>query len=215
MVKTDSFVHIVDDDGDVLSSLEALLDAAGYRCIAYGSGRDFLAAAPSVSASCAVVDVRMPEMDGLALMVELARRSSRLPVILMTGFGDVPLAVRAMKAGAIDFIEKPYRFAELREAIDRALAISKADRSRFPIAEIEAGRLIARLTQRENEVFARLIVGDPNKAIARLLGISARTVEIHRARVMEKLAAKNIADLVRLSLSVTSPPDSDPIRTYG
>jgi two-component system response regulator FixJ len=136
-------------------------------------------------------------------MEELFRRGIRVPVILMTGFGEVPLAVRAMKAGAVDFIEKPCRFAELQEAIGRALAISTKEYIHGQI-EGDAAQRLARLTQREREVFERLIVGDSNKAIARMLDISARTVEIHRARVMEKLEVKNLPELVRLSLTMNS-----------
>jgi two-component system response regulator FixJ len=196
-------VYVVDDDADVLASLAAVLDGAGYDCLTYTSGYDFLAAAPKATECCAIVDVRMPKIDGMSIMEELFRRGIRVPVILMTGFGEVPLAVRAMKAGAVDFIEKPCRFAELQEAIGRALAISTKEHMHGRI-EGDAAQRLARLTQREREVFERLIVGDSNKAIARMLDISARTVEIHRARVMEKLEVKNLPELVRLSLAMNT-----------
>lgn len=193
-------VYIVDDDTEVLASFAALLDAAGYRCETYASGGAFLATAQGSALSCAVIDVRMPDMDGLSLLDELTRRRAHMRVIVMTGFGDVPLAVNAMKKGAVDFIEKPCRFADLKPAIDRALAMATGDLARRP-GEDEARRF-ARLTQREREVFDLLVLGDANKAVARKLGISARTVEIHRARVMEKLQAKSLPDLVRLSLAL-------------
>jgi len=205
-------VYVVDDDDDVLASLAAALDGAGYDCRTYTSGYDFLAAAPKATESCAVVDVRMPKIDGLAIMEELFRRGIRMPVILMTGFGEVPLAVRAMKAGAVDFIEKPCRFANLQEAIGRALAISTEDHMHGRI-EGDVAQRLARLTQREHEVFERLVVGDSNKAIARTLDISARTVEIHRARVMEKLEVRNLPELVRLSLSLS--PSSPKVKSAG
>ena len=204
-------VHLVDDDAEILASLITLFDAHGYRCAAYPSGRAFLASVRESMVGCAVVDVRMPEIDGLTVVEELERRGGRLPVILMTGHGDVPLAVRAMKAGAIDFVEKPCRFAELRESVERGFAISERRRLAGPSA-LDASRLVALLTPREREVFDRLVAGDANKAIARRLGISARTVEIHRARVLEKLAARGLPDLVRVGLAAAAaaPPARGP-----
>ena len=123
-----ALIHIVDDDADIRESLQVLLSSAGYRCATYASGDAFLSAAPKASVACAIVDVRMPGMDGLALMDELRERKIQIPVILATGFGDVPLAVRAMKAGAIDFIEKPCRLPDLQNAVARALAIAEKGR---------------------------------------------------------------------------------------
>jgi two-component system response regulator FixJ len=198
-------IHIVDDDADVRDSLRALLESAGYRCATYESGSAFLSAVPKAGVGCAIVDVRMPAMDGLALMGELFERRIQIPVILATGFGEVPLAVRAMKAGAVDFIEKPCRLSELQDAIGRALAIAEKGK-RSATEEEEAARRLSRLTQRERDVFERLIVGDANKSIANRLSISARTVEIHRARVMEKLQAKSLPELVRLALAAHAAP---------
>lgn len=198
-------IHIVDDDEDVRDSLRVLLESAGYRCATYVSGSDFLSALPKSGVACAIVDLRMPGMDGLSLMGALAERRIHIPVILATGFGDVPLAVRAMKAGAIDFIEKPCRLPELQDAIGRALAIAEQGK-RNAKEEEEAARRLSRLTQRERDVFERLIVGDANKSIANRLSISARTVEIHRARVMEKLQAKSLPELVRLALAANASP---------
>ena len=193
-------IHIVDDDTDVRDSLRALLESVGYRCIAYASGGAFLSSAPKRGMACAIVDVRMPGMDGLALMGELLQRKIQIPVILATGFSDVPLAVRAMKAGAVDFIEKPCRLPELQAAITRALAIAEKDK-KIETEEEEARQRLSRLTQRERDVFDLLIVGDANKTIAYRLSISPRTVEIHRARVLEKLQARSLPELVRLALA--------------
>jgi two-component system response regulator FixJ len=198
-----TIVHIVDDDADVRESLQLLLNGAGYRCESYASGDAFLSAAPKISVTCAIVDVRMPGMDGLALMSEMRERKLQIPVILATGFGDVPLAVRAMKAGAVDFIEKPCRISDLQDAIVRALAIAERGRKDATEGE-EAARRLSRLTQRERGVFDRLILGDSNKTIANHLSISTRTVEIHRARVMEKLQAKSLPELVRLALAANA-----------
>jgi two-component system response regulator FixJ len=208
-------IHIVDDDNDVRDSLRILLSSAGYSCATHASGDDFLSAAPNVNTGCAIVDVRMPGIDGLALLKKLRERKIQIPVILATGFGDIPLAVRAMKAGAVDFIEKPCRLTELQEAIARALEIAEKGR-KDATEEEEAARRLSRLTQRERQVFERLILGDPNKAIANHLSISARTVEIHRARIMDKLQAKSLPELVRLAFaanaqSATSAGNQRPI----
>jgi two-component system response regulator FixJ len=188
-------VHVVDDDDDLRESLKALLDAAGFRCSNYASARAFLEA--GATSGCALVDVRMPEVDGLALLNELSSRKSRLPVIIMTGFADVPLAVRAMKAGAVDFVEKPTPPEVLIGAVRRALERAQASDAAQP----EARARLDRLTDRETDVLKLLVVGDSNKVVAHKLGISSRTVEIHRARLMEKLEAAKLADLVRLALA--------------
>ena len=157
-------------------------------------------------AGCALVDVRMPEMDGLALLQELKARGSELAVIIMTGFADVPLAVKAMKAGAVDFVEKPCPREELVDAVERALAKAKAAQSDDAVRK-EAQTRLDRLTEREREVLELLVAGDANKVVAHKLGISPRTVEIHRGRLMEKTQAKSLAELVRLTLAARAPPD--------
>lgn len=189
-----SRIHVVDDDRDLRDSLKAMLEAAGFRCSVYESGRTFLEAQPS--AGCALVDVRMPELDGLALLGELAARKNKLPVIMMTGFADVALAVKAMKAGAVDFVEKPTAPDVLLGAVKRALETAHASGA----AQREAQARLDRLTQRELDVLKLLATGDPNKIVAHKLGISPRTVEIHRGRLMEKLNAESLADLVRLAI---------------
>ena len=193
-------IHVIDDDPALRDSMTAVLTGAGYACNAYGSAAEFLAADTQVVHGCAVVDVRMPEMDGLALLREMAARGIELPVIIMTGFADVPLAVRAMKAGAVDFIEKPCPPKDLLASVERALAYVK------PHKADERERLAAlqrfeRLTQRERDVLELLVVGDPNKIVAHKLGISPRTVEIHRGRLMEKAQAGSLAELVRMALA--------------
>jgi two-component system response regulator FixJ len=198
-------VHIVDDDEALRDSIKAMLEAAGFACTSYESGRSFLDAGNALS-GCALVDVRMPEIDGLALLKELAARKNTIPVIIMTGFADVPLAVQAMKAGAVDFVEKPAAPNALIDAIGRALDHATAG----AVEQREAKARFERLTDREMEVLQLLVIGDPNKIVAHKLGISARTVEIHRGRLMEKTQAKSLAELVRLALAAGIGPGAGP-----
>lgn len=189
-------VYVVDDDEALRDSIKTMLEASGYTCTTFDSGRAFLDC-ENLSSGCALVDVRMPGIDGLALLAELTTRKIAVPVIIMTGFADVPLAVQAMKAGAVDFIEKPTPPALLVEAVQRAL-----DRTSVGDAEQrEAQARFERLTDREMEVLRLLVIGDPNKIVAHKLGISPRTVEIHRGRLMEKTQAKSLAELVRMALA--------------
>jgi two-component system response regulator FixJ len=195
----DKTVCIVDDDPDVRDSLQMLLGRSGYRILAFESARAFLQAGIKAESTCVLADIRMPEMDGLALQREINRTIPGLPVIIMTGHGDVPLAVQAMKAGAIEFLEKPFEKATLLEAIETAFQhVKVAAEFSKSHSELRPERV---LTEREKEVFDLLIEGQQNKVIAHKLGISARTVEVHRARVMEKLGARNLADLVKHSMS--------------
>jgi two-component system, LuxR family, response regulator FixJ len=200
-------VYVVDDDEAVRDSLEILLDAVGHRVRTFASPRALLELAPSLGPGCAVLDVRMPEMDGLELQEELNARGVHLPVIVMTGHGDVPIAVRAMKAGALDFLEKPFADEALLHSVRLALDLSRHRAAgRGGIAE-EAASRVAQLTDRERQVLDKLVDGLPNKTIAFDLGISPRTVEIHRARVMEKMQAKSLSELVRLAIAAgVSPP---------
>jgi two-component system, LuxR family, response regulator FixJ len=190
-------VYIVDDDADVRDSLEMLLRRMGYRILPFDSARALLAAGVAPSHSCVLADVRMPDMDGLALQRELKRKLPDLPVIMMTGHGDVAMAVQAMKEGAIEFLEKPFEKESLIDAIENAFARMPAANAEQAISE---QRLKKSLTEREREVFDLLVEGHQNKMIAFKLGISTRTVEVHRARIMDKLEAKNLADLVKRSL---------------
>lgn len=196
-----ALVHVIDDDDAVRDSLALLLDAAGFPVRVYAAATDFLAVAPSLSAGCILTDVRMPDMDGLALLRWLHESGVALPVIVMTGHGDVPIAVAALKAGAIDFLEKPFDDAHLiailREALDASLA---AQRRASTQADIAAR--LASLTRREREVLDLLVTGKPNKVIAYDLGASPRTVEVHRARVMEKMGVRSLAELVRMVVAI-------------
>ena len=194
----EKIVYIVDDDAGVRRSLERLLDSAGLRALSYESPLAFLDAAVGLSAGCVLLDVRMPEIDGLTLQVWLAKLEVALPVIVITGQGDVQTAVRAMKAGAVDFIEKPYNDESLLNAIETALA--RAGRPDRAHEAGEAKHRIAELTPRERQVLDALVAGHPNKVIAYDLGISVRTVEVHRARMMERLRVRQLAEAIRLSV---------------
>jgi two-component system response regulator FixJ len=201
-------VHIVDDDGAVRRSLECLLHAAGFRSTAYETALSFLDAAPGVSAGCILLDVRMPEIDGLELQARLNRLGSFLPVIVLTGGGEVEDAVRAMKAGAVDFIEKPFDDERLLGAIEEALTIS--ERSARNREAAEAAKRIGTLSRRERQVLDALSAGRPNKVIAYDLGISVRTVEVHRARMLERLGIRSLAEAIRLAVLATLAPADTP-----
>ncbi len=192
-------VHVVDDDQAVRDSLGFLLEAAGYGARTYASATEFLNAAETLESGCVLTDVRMPDIDGLALQKRLAALGSHLPVIVMTGHGDVPIAVEALKCGAADFLEKPFDDVRLLAIVRDALRSSEKTRETVSIRNQVAARLDS-LTPREREVLARLVDGQPNKTIALDLGTSPRTVEVQRARVMEKMAAKSLPDLVRMVL---------------
>jgi len=199
-MSSDGTVFVVDDDADVRDSVCALLESAGLASEAYGSALAFLAAYAPGRHGCVIADVRMPDMDGMTLQAELGKRGSGLPVIVVTGHADVPLAVRAMKAGAVDFIEKPFDDEILISSVKRALAQEVSTREQASLAE-RAASLIATLSARERQVLELLVAGRPNKVIAYELDISPRTVEIHRAHVMEKMEAKSLSDLVRAALA--------------
>ena len=206
-------VFVVDDDEAVRDSLTVMLEAEGLAVEAFPSGRALLEALTPGRAGCVVADVRMPDMDGLELLDRLmARDGGRLRVIIMTGHGDVPMAVRAMKAGAVDFIEKPFAPEVIVGVVRRALEARRpapAGAAAVAAAAAEADEAAARLaslTAREAEVLEQLVIGRPNKVIAHELGISARTVEIHRARVMEKTGARSLSHLVRIALAAGVDP---------
>ncbi|MEM7021520.1 MAG: response regulator FixJ [Pseudomonadota bacterium] len=200
-----SIICIVDDDEAVRDSLEALFLAEGLPVAVFASARAFLEDRPS-EIGCVVTDVRMPDMSGLELLAALTRNAAPPPVILITGHGDVPMAVRAMKLGAVDFIEKPFDANLLLARVRDAVRVERdaADNESTTRTEIE-GRL-ATLTPREREVLEQLVIGLSNKAIGLELKISPRTVEIHRARVMDKMAAGSLSELVRLALAAGVDP---------
>lgn len=193
-------VHIVDDDDAVRSSLALLLRSFGLSAQTHESAETVLERLPTLRAGCFVVDIRMPGMDGLELQAELARRGCTMPVVVVTGHADVSLAVRAMKAGATDFIEKPYSEDDVLHAVRAALARTIDVRQSNAAAEAAQAR-IAALTPRERDVLRRLVEGRPNKVVAHELGISPRTVEIHRANLMEKLACRSLAEAVRIAIN--------------
>lgn len=192
-------VHVIDDDADVRHSLAFLLTAAGFAVRVHESAVAFLAVLAEVREGCVVTDIRMPQMNGLELQRRLGELESGLPVIVMTGHGDVPLAVEAMKAGAVDFIEKPFDDEVLLSAVRAALA-RHAQESARDARTLEIQDRIKRLSEREREVLDRLVAGKPNKVIAFELGISPRTVEVYRANVMTKMQADSLSELVRMAL---------------
>jgi two-component system, LuxR family, response regulator FixJ len=191
-------VYIVDDDPAIRRSLERLLDAAGLQAVSYATPKAFLAVAGGLPAGCALLDLRMPEMDGLQVHTHLLLINPDFPVIVMTGQGDVQSAVSAMKAGAVDFIEKPYSDDALVTAIESALSDGVRKDRTDDIAA--AAALIDTLSPRERQVLEALVGGQPNKVIAFNLGISVRTVEVHRARMMDRLGVGQFAEAVRLSV---------------
>jgi two-component system response regulator FixJ len=193
-------VHVVDDDEAVRRSLALLLGSFGHATATYESAEALLAALEGLLPGCIIVDIRMPGMDGIAMQEELTRRGCRLPVVVVTGHGDVAHAVRAMKSGALDFIEKPYSEDDILRAVNTALARLHDAQQQAAATEAAASR-IAGLTPRERDVLRLLVEGRPNKVIAHQLGISPRTVEIHRANVMEKLGCRSLAEAVRLALA--------------
>jgi two-component system response regulator FixJ len=194
----DSLVHVIDDDEAMRDSLEFLFQAADVPVRTYESALSFLDQAAQGVSGCVVTDVRMPDMSGLDLLRELRGRGSAIPIIVITGHGDIALAVEAMKAGAQDFLEKPFDDERLLGLVQRTLAQG----SDAPVSEEQAAARAktARLSPRERQVLKRLVEGQLNKTIAWELGISARTVEVYRAKLMTKMEAGAFADLVRTAL---------------
>jgi FixJ family two-component response regulator len=196
-------VYIVDDDAAVRDSLALMLGLAGFRTAFFADAEAFLAAWREDWSGCVVADLRLPGLSGLELQAEMGRRGSWLPFVIITAHGDVPAARAAFRADAVDFLEKPFDHAQLRTAIQNAFSKEHLRLAR----SADAGRL-ARLTAREREVLAAAAQGLHAKEIARQLGISARTVEVHKTRIMAKLGARNVAELVRLALAAEPPPDA-------
>ena len=200
-------VYIVDDDEAVRDSLSVLLESKAFGVRSFGSAPEFLATAPSLPVGCLIIDIRMPEMDGLELQQHLTERSLNFPLIVITGHGDVPLAVRAMKAGAVDFIEKPFAAEAILSSLETAL-LRLNTRGEDP-AKAAATAKLALLSRRELQVLKGLLAGRPNKSIAYDLQISPRTVEIHRARLMDKTGARNLSELIRLALAAGLQPSTE------
>jgi len=192
-------VFVVDDDRAMRESLSWLLDSVGLRVRSYATAADFLAEHDPAQPGCLVLDVRMPGMSGLDLQAELARRGVELPTIVITGHAEVSMAVRAVKAGAIDFIEKPFSDQLLLDRVRQALEIDLEAREVRRRRE-HARRRLATLTAREREVLNLVVAGKANKEIASALGVSPKTVEVHRAHVMSKMCVDSLAELIRLTL---------------
>lgn len=193
-------IHLVDDDEAIRHSASFMLRAAGFRVKTHVDGVSFLGQLSEAEPGCILLDVMMPVMDGLEVLDELNARGSAMPVIVLTGHGDVSVAVKAMKAGAMDFVEKPYEKAVLLEALDKAFAAAEA-RSPVERLEKEAQARISTLTARERDVLDGLVQGRTNKAIANALDISPRTVEIHRSHVMQKLEVDSLSGALRLAFA--------------
>src|SRR5499427_4498877 len=201
----DKAVFVVDDDAAVRQGLRFMLRAAGYSVKAFPSARSFLEDYDPRRGGCLLLDIQMPHMSGLELQQRLNLRGWRVPVIFITGHGTVPLAIAAMKAGAFDFVEKPLREDTLLERIERALHWNdRAYEERLERATLQARAAL--LTPREREVFELVAAGEPNKVIARHLGISFRTVELHRVHIIEKLQARSLSDLIRMAIIMSINP---------
>ena len=194
-------VMVVDDDAGVRNAMRALLKSVGLECTLFGSAREFLASYQPTQPGCLLLDIRMPGMSGLELQQELNLRGAVIPVIFMSGHGDIPMAVEAMQHGAFDFLQKPFRDQDLLDRIQRALI--KDEELRKSLGEHSRIKAhLDSLTPREREVLDLMTQGKQNKVIGQDLGVSPRTVEIHRARVMEKMRAQSVAELVRMMLDL-------------
>jgi len=201
----DKAVFVVDDDAAVRQGLRFMLRAAGYSVEPFPTARSFLEGYDPRRGGCLLLDVQMPDISGFELQQRLNVRGWRIPVIFITGHGTVPQAIAAVKAGAFDFIEKPLRENTLLDAIERALQWNdRAYEERLERASLQARGAL--LTPREREVFELIVAGEPNKVIARHLGISFRTVELHRTHIIEKLQARSLSDLIRMGIILNSNP---------
>jgi two-component system response regulator FixJ len=200
-MKKNPIIMVVDDDSGVRNAMRFLLKSVGLESALYASAQEFLAAYQPAQPGCLVLDIRMPGMSGLELQQQLNLRGAVIPVIFMTGHGDIPMAVEAMQHGAFDFLQKPFRDQDLLDRIQRAIARDAEQRQNLgEHARIKAH--VESLTAREREVLDLMTQGKQNKVIAQDLGVSPRTVEIHRARVMEKMNAQSVAQLVRMMLDL-------------
>lgn len=201
-------IYVVDDDQSIRHSLTLLIEGIGRQIATFASGAAFFAGFDPSDAACIVLDVRLPDMDGITILQRLQKTDRPPPVLIITGHGDVPLAVKAMKAGAADFIEKPFNGETILERIEAALAAPPPNVAVVSDRRTdEATERLQQLTPREREVLEKLVIGQPNKIIAYELGISPRTVENHRARVMEKTQAKSLSHLVRMAMAAGINPD--------
>lgn len=203
-MRREGTIFIVDDDPAVCESTEALVSAFGYSTAAFTSADDFLRRFEPSGAACVLLDVRMPGLDGLAVLERLGAGRAAVPVIMVTGHADVPVAVRAMQGGAVDFVEKLFEPDRLLSSIERALAGVPPEAVTDPVLRQRFGQL----TPREMDVMRQLVIGHPNKIIGHNLGMSPRTVEIHRGRVMEKTGAESLSHLVRMAMKAGYDPEA-------
>ena len=199
------FVYVVDDDRDVRRSLSFMLGASEIRSHPFGSGEDFLDALGDLQPGCILLDLRMPQMDGFQVMSELVRREIDWPIIVMTGHGEVPVAVRAMKLGAVDFIEKPFSEEALLACFGTAFSVL-TERESAGRRKKEARERVAQLTGRETDILEGLLAGESNKQLAARLGISLRTVEMHRGNMMDRLGVSSLAEALALALEAGLQP---------
>jgi two-component system response regulator FixJ len=202
-------VHVVDDEEPVRDALVMLLESAGYHSVPYASAEEFLAAVDRAGHGAVIADIKMPGLDGLSMLRRMRAGGASIPLIFITGHGDIPMAVAAIKDGAFDFLEKPFDEEMLLESLRRALSHDRRRRSGNEDRVAARARLAA-LTPRELEIFDLLVQGATNKSVARRLGISPRTVENHRAHVMDKLQARSLSDLVRIGIHAAAGRDDPP-----
>ena len=203
----DRIVYLVDDEEAIRRSAAFMLKTSGFTVRTFASGDEFLLVAKDLPPGCVLLDIRMPGADGLAVQQALNERGATLPVVMLTGHGDIAMSVRALKAGAVDFIEKPFEKSELIAAIEEAfLKLESGDRQRFDA--VEAHVRLAVLTPRERDVLRGLVDGLPNKTIAFDLEISSRTVEVHRANLMSKLGVRSLSQMLRIAFAAEAAPES-------
>jgi two-component system, LuxR family, response regulator FixJ len=196
---SDRRVLIVDDEDVDRQELKSIIESAGYQTLLFASGQEFVEALETVPKGCVLLDVRMPDPDGLSIVKMLASRTSEFPIVMVSGHGTIPTAVRALQEGALDFVEKPVEARQLLASIERAFEIS--DRTgQAPPRRFDRAQLANAITKREMEVLALLVLGRSNKAVAFDLGISEKTVEVHRNRIMKRLQVRNFAELIRLAV---------------
>src|ERR1700756_718869 len=198
MSRLEPIVYVIDDDASFRRSTEMLISSAGFKVQGYASAQEFLSHPRSDVPSCLVLDVRLPRLSGIELQRELVAAETPVPIIFITGHGDIPMSVRAMKAGAVEFLTKPFREQELLEAIERAIKQSRIVRQHDAVIRVLQKRY-ALLTPREREVFPRVTSGLLNKQIAALLGTSEKTIKVHRGQVMQKMKAESLAHLIQMA----------------